>query len=188
MSFKRLPPGQKLTDDFPVLHYSHVPKIDIEKWQFEIKGKVKNKIKLSFIDFIKLPTIELKSDFHCVTGWSKFDLLWKGVLFKDIVSLVQPFAEARYILISSKDGYTTNMPLKIAMDDDVILAFQYNGKPLTLEHGYPLRLVVPKRYAYKSAKWVKEIEFLQDEQLGYWEQRGYSNSADPWNEERYSWR
>ncbi len=186
MNINRLPPGQRLTDEFPVLHYGEVPNVDIEKWDFTISGKVKKNLRLSFSEFKNLPTTELKADFHCVTTWSKFDLLWKGILFKEIASLVEPLPEARFVLIFALGGYTTNLPIDIAMDDDVIFAFEYDKKPLTPEHGYPLRLVVPKRYAYKSAKWVRGIEFLEFDQLGFWEQRGYSNSADPWKEERYS--
>ncbi len=184
----RLPPGQRLTEDFPVLHYGEIPNIDIEKWDFKAKGEIKNSIRLSFNEFIKLPSIELKADFHCVTKWSKFDLLWKGVSFKTISSIVEPLHNARFVSIFAELGYTTNLPLSVAMDDDVIFAFQYDGKPLTPEHGYPLRLVVPKKYAYKSAKWVRGIEFLEDDMPGFWERQGYSNSADPWKEERYSWR
>lgn len=182
---KRLPPGQILTDDFPVLHYGNVPKIDINKWDFRITGNIKNPIIFTFNEFIKLPSIELKADFHCVTKWSKFDLLWKGILFQTIASIAKPLPEAQFVSIVAEFEYTTNLPLTSVMDDDVIFAFEYDHKPLTPEHGYPLRLVVPKKYAYKSAKWVRGIEFLKDDKLGFWEQRGYNNSADPWKEERY---
>ena len=182
---KKLPPGQRLIEDFPVLHYGDVPEVNIETWDFTVKGLVRNPLRLSFDEFMKLPSVELRADFHCVTGWTKFDLHWKGVLFKTIAELANPLPDARYVLIFAENNYTTNLPLDIAMDNDVIFAYEYEGKPLTPEHGYPLRLVVPKRYAYKSAKWVRGIEFLQKDRPGFWEVRGYSNSADPWKEERY---
>lgn len=188
MSTNRLPPGQRLTEDFPVLHFGEIPKVDLEKWDFTVRGRLMKNLRFSFSEFISLPSIELKADFHCVTSWSKYDLIWRGVPFKEIANLAQPLDDARFVLIHAEGGYTTNLPLNVAMDDDVIFAYEYDRKPLTPEHGYPLRLVVPKRYAYKSAKWVRGIEFLEDDQLGFWEQRGYSNSADPWKEERYSWR
>ena len=182
---KRLPPGQKLIEDFPVLHYGSVPKIDINKWDFKVTGLVKNPIILNYNEFLKLPSVEIKTDFHCVTGWSKFDLIWKGVLFKTIAEIVKPFSEAKYVIIYAENDYTTNLPIEVALDDDVIFAYEYDGKPLTPEHGYPVRLVVPKRYAYKSAKWVRAVEFSSQDKPGFWEIRGYSNSADPWKEERY---
>lgn len=184
--YNRLPPGQRFTEDFPVLHYDGIPETDMKSWNFVVKGLVRNPLRLNFQEFTRLPSVESKADFHCVTGWSKFDLLWKGVLFKTISELVEPFPEARYVLIITEDNYTTNLPLDVVMDDDVIFAYEYDGKPLTPEHGYPLRLVVPKRYAYKSAKWVKGVEFVAIDMPGFWERRGYSNSADPWKEERYA--
>jgi DMSO/TMAO reductase YedYZ molybdopterin-dependent catalytic subunit len=182
---KKLPPGQRLIEDFPVLHYGDVPEVNIEDWDFTVKGLVRNPLRLSLDEFMKLPSVELRADFHCVTGWTKFNLHWKGVLFKTIAELANLLPDARYVLIFAENNYTTNLLLDIAMDNDVIFAYEYKGKPLTPEHGYPLRLVVPKRYAYKSAKWVRGIEFLQKDRPGFWEVRGYSNSADPWKEERY---
>jgi DMSO/TMAO reductase YedYZ molybdopterin-dependent catalytic subunit len=182
---KRIPPGQRLVKDLPVLHYGEIPKIDINNWDFTVKGLVRSPLRFTFQEFIKLPSVELVADFHCVTGWSMLDLKWKGILFKTIAQLAEPLSEARYVLILAENDYTTNLPLDVAMDDDVIFAFEYDGKPLTPEHGYPLRLVVPKRYAYKSAKWVRGVEFLSEDRPGFWEIRGYSNSADPWKEERY---
>jgi len=183
--FKRLPPGQKLIKVFPVLHYGEIPEIDIEKWNFTVEGLIKTPLRFTFQEFVKLPSIEITADFHCVTGWTKFDLRWKGVPFKTIAKLATPLPEARYVFIYAENDYTTNLPLEVAMDDDVIFAYEYEGKPLSLERGFPLRLVVPKRYGYKSAKWVRGIEFLQNNKPGFWEIRGYSNSADPWKEERY---
>lgn len=181
----RLPPGQHLRSDFPVLHYGDIPNIEIERWEFVIDGLVRNKLRFSFDELLRLPSVEVKADFHCVTGWSKFDLLWKGIPFKVIYSLAEPLPEARYAIIYGENDYSTNLSLDVAMNDDVLFAYEYDGKPLTPEHGYPLRLVVPKLYAYKSAKWVNRVEFTDKDKPGFWEVRGYSNSADPWKEERY---
>lgn len=182
----RLPPGQRLIEDFPVLHYGNIPEINMKKWNFKVTGLVKHTLIYTFEEFKGLPSVEIKADFHCVTGWSKFDLLWKGVLFKTIAELAEPLPDARYVNIIAENEYTTNIPFDVAMDDDVIFAYEYDRKPLTPEHGYPLRLVVPKRYAYKSAKWVRGVEFLEHDRPGFWEIRGYNNSADPWKEERYA--
>jgi len=182
----RLPRGQRLAEDFPVLQYGGIPEFNEKQWTFTITGLVTKPLRLTYKEFLSLPSMELTTDFHCVTGWSKFDLRWKGVLFKTIVSITKPSKEASFVEITAEQGYTTNLPLSVAMDDDVIFAFGLGGKPLTLEHGFPLRLVVPKRYAYKSAKWVRGLEFLKKDRLGFWESRGYSNSADPWREERFS--
>ncbi len=181
----RLPPGQRLIKDFPALHYGPVPYIDIKSWRFQVTGLVLNPIILTFEEFLKLESSLIKADFHCVTGWSKFDITWKGVKFKVIAELAKPLPDAKFVNIIAENDYKTSLPLEVAMDDDVIFAYESEGKPFTPEHGYPLRLVVPKKYAYKSAKWVKAVEFMKEDRLGFWEQRGYSNSADPWKEERY---
>ncbi|MEW6003396.1 MAG: sulfite oxidase-like oxidoreductase [Nitrospirota bacterium] len=186
MRKNRLPPGQTLREGFPVLHYGDIPEFDEGRWDFKVSGLVKIPMKLTYGEFLKLSSTEVTADFHCVTGWSKFDLKWKGVLFKTIALMAQPLEEARFVYIISDHGYTTNLPLEVAMDDDVIFAYGYGGKLLTPEHGFPLRIVVPKRYAYKSAKWVRGIEFLREDKPGFWELRGYNNSADPWKEERFS--
>ena len=186
MKEKRLPPNQRLINDFPVLHYGSIPRFDEKTWDFTITGQVETPFTWTYSEFLSLPSIEITADFHCVTGWSKFDLVWKGVLFKTIASMTKPFKTAKFVNIIAEQGYTTNIPLDVAMDNDVIFAYEYGGKPLTPEHGFPLRLVVPKRYAYKSAKWVRGIELLTEDKPGFWEVRGYSNSADPWKEERYS--
>lgn len=185
MKKDRLPPNQKLRDDFPVLHYGGIPTFDEKTWDFTVTGHVEKSLKWTFSEFLSLPSTEITTDFHCVTGWSKFDLQWKGVLFKTIASIAKPLLTAKFVNVIAEHGYTTNIPLDVAMDEDVIFAYDYGGKPLTPEHGFPLRLVVPKRYAYKSAKWVRGVEFLDIDKPGFWEVRGYSNSADPWKEERY---
>ncbi len=185
MKKDRLPPGQRLREDFPVLHYGDIPEFDENTWDFTVTGLVKNPLKLTYKEFMSLPSISLTTDFHCVTGWSKFNLSWKGVLFKTIASMAKPLQEARFVTIIAEHSYTTNLPFEVAMDDDVIFAYEYDGKPLTQAHGFPLRLVVPKRYAYKSAKWARGIEFLKEDRPGFWEVRGYNNSANPWKEERF---
>ncbi len=186
MKKNRLPPNQQLRTDFPVLHYGQVPEFNEKTWDFTVSGQAANPFRWSYDDFMALPSIEIMTDFHCVTGWSQFNLRWKGVLFKTIASIVKPLETAKFVNIIAEGGYTTNIPLDTAMDDDVILAYEYDGKPITPEHGFPLRLVVPNKYAYKCAKWVRGIEFLDKDKPGFWEVRGYSNSADPWKEERYS--
>ncbi len=183
---RRLPHGQTLRNDFPVLHFGEVPEFNSEKWDFSVTGLVENRIKFGYEEFLALPSVEITTDFHCVTGWSQFDMRWKGVLFRTIASIASPLKEARFVSIVAEHSYTTNITLETAMDDDVIFAYEYNRSPLTLEHGYPIRLIVPKRYAYKSAKWVRGIDFLSIDKPGFWEVRGYSNSADPWKEERFA--
>jgi DMSO/TMAO reductase YedYZ molybdopterin-dependent catalytic subunit len=147
---------------------------------------VHNPVKLSYDEFLKLPKTVSISDFHCVTGWSRLDNKWEGVLLKTICDLVKPLKEAKYVTITCEDGYTTSLPIADLLDPEVILAYQLHDKPLSAEHGGPLRLVVPKKYAYKSAKWVRRLRFTRDQELGFWETRGYSNTADPWKEERYA--
>ena len=181
----RLPPGQRLTTDFPVLHYAGVPRVDLATWRFEVAGEVAHPLQLSHSEFLALPKVTIISDFHCVTGWSRFDNRWEGVGCKEIASRCAPLASARFVTISSEDNYTTSLPLEQLLDDDVLLAYAHDGKQLAPEHGGPLRLIVPKRYAYKSAKWVKGLKFTVGQEIGFWEDRGYSNSADPWKEERY---
>jgi DMSO/TMAO reductase YedYZ molybdopterin-dependent catalytic subunit len=181
----RLPPGQRLREDFSVLHYGSIPQFNEDTWDFAVTGLVETLLKLTYKEFMSLPSTRLTTDFHCVTGWSKFALCWKGVLFKTIANRAKLLQQVRFVSIFSEYGYTTNLPVEVVMGDDVIFAYEYNEKPLTPEHGFPLRLVVPKLYAYKSAKWVRGIEFLKENRLGFWETRGYSNSADPWKEERF---
>ena len=134
---------------------------------------------------LALPTTRIVADIHCVTTWSKLDTVWEGVAFRALMNHVHPLPEARYVLVHSEYGFTANLPLEALMDDDVLLAYRYDDAPLTPEHGYPLRLVVPKRYFWKSAKWVRVIEFMAQDRPGFWEQYGYHNDGDPWQEERY---
>lgn len=181
----RLPPGQRLVKGFPILDLGTRPEIPLEDWFLEVKGLVENPVRWTWDQFMAQPQTEVVADFHCVTTWSAYDYRWEGVLFSTLAQKVKPKPEARFIYVLSYDNYSTNLPLEVAMDKDVLLAWKWNEEPLPREHGGPVRLVVPKRYAWKSAKWIKEIHFLDHEIRGYWEQRGYSTSADPWLEERY---
>ena len=183
----RLPPNQRLVTDFPVLHFGRVPEFDKKIWDFGVEGLVENPIKLTYDEFQALDKAVDVSDFHCVTGWSRFDNKWEGVRFSDITMLVKPKKNARFVTIECDGGYTTSMPLDEMMESGVLFAYNFDGKPLEPVHGGPLRLVVPKKYAYKSAKWIRKVVFTEEQELGFWEQRGYSDSADPWKEERYSY-
>jgi len=182
----RLPPGQHEVRNFPVLDLGLRPEVPQEKWELNIHGLVENPVKLSWTDFLALPQFKDTSDFHCVTTWSQFDMEWEGVAFFTLADLVRPKPAARHVFFKSYDGYSTNNPLEVCLDDDVLVAHRWNGQPLSVEHGGPARLIVPKRYAWKGAKFVREIVFLDRDILGYWELRGYSNHADPWLEQRFS--
>jgi len=184
---ERVPPNQRVAyDEFPVLHVGPVPKFNPEKWDFTVEGLINNPLRLNYSEFLKLPIVVSVSDFHCVTGWSILDSKWEGVAFKTIFDLVKPKENARYVTVIDESGYTTSLPLEDLMHKDVLLAYELNDKPLEPAHGAPLRLVVPHKYAYKSAKWVRTLRFTEKQELGFWEKRGYSNSADPWKEERYA--
>lgn len=183
---ERIPPHQVETKKFPVLHIGGIPGFDPATWDFEVNGLVDNPLKLSHAGFSQLPRSEVIADFHCVTRWSRLDNRWEGVKFKDLIALVKPAAEARFVTVVCEGDYTTSLPLADLSDENIILADTFNGTSLEPAHGWPLRLVVPKKYAYKSAKWVRRLNFTAKQELGYWEQRGYSNSADPWKEERHS--
>lgn len=184
----RIPPGQDLTEKWPVLHYGDIPRFDLNKWDFGISGLVAQPLGWTYAEFMSLPTVRLTSDIHCVTGWSKFDNDWEGVSVKALLDQAQPSADARFVSVQAEEGYTTNLPLTALYDDDVLLAFKHNGENLTPEHGWPLRLVVPKLYFWKSAKWVRGLELLDHDERGFWERYGYHNHGDPWKEERYSWQ
>jgi DMSO/TMAO reductase YedYZ molybdopterin-dependent catalytic subunit len=183
---ERVPPGQKLTEKWPALHYGSVPKIDVDQWQFNIFGLVEKVRQLSYAEFTALPQVQVYSDIHCVTGWSKLDNLWEGVASEGIRKLVNILPEAKFVMVHSTGGFTTNLSLGDFFQPDVLLAVKHNGQPLTKEHGYPLRLVVPRLYFWKSAKWVSGVEFMAEDKRGFWESYGYHNHGDPWKEERYS--
>jgi DMSO/TMAO reductase YedYZ molybdopterin-dependent catalytic subunit len=184
-STNRLPPGQHEVKNWPVLDLGVQPDVPVHKWSLTIDGLVEQPTVLTWQDFIALPQVERVSDFHCVTTWSRFDNHWKGVAFKTISDLVKPKPEAKFLFFTSHDGYTTNLSLAAALDD-LLLVHEWEGKPLALEHGGPVRGVVSRIYAWKGAKWIKQITFLDEDKLGFWEVRGYSNTADPFKEERFS--
>jgi DMSO/TMAO reductase YedYZ molybdopterin-dependent catalytic subunit len=181
----RIPPGQVLTEKWPVLHYGPVPKVDLAHWSFRIWGLVAQPLEWTWEQFLSLPSVESVSDIHCVTRWSRLDNRWRGVPVREVLARARPLPQARFVLAHAEYGYTANLPLEALLDDDVLLAYEHDGQPLTPEHGFPLRLVVPKRYFWKSAKWVRGLELLAEDRLGFWEQLGYHNDADPWQEQRY---
>ena len=182
---ERLPPGQHRVNNWPVLDLGRKPEIALDVWRLTIGGFVANPIEWTWTDFLAQPQIRSLSDFHCVTTWSTFDNEWEGVSFRHLISLVCPLSSAKCVLCSSYDDYTTNLPLDACADDDVLLVHSWNGKPLTRDHGAPVRMLIPKRYAWKGAKWIKTISFLDRDEKGFWEVRGYSNSAFPWENDRY---
>ena len=182
----RVPPGQYVTDKFPVLHYGSVPKTDLTAWSFRVWGQIANPFNLTWNEFKTLPRKTVSTDIHCVTRWSKLDTAWEGVAIQTILELAQLAPAASHVVAHSEQGYTTNVPLSVLNDDDVLLADTLGGRPLEMEHGWPLRLLVPKRYFWKSAKWIRGLEFLDHDQLGFWARYGYHNDADPWKEERFS--
>jgi DMSO/TMAO reductase YedYZ molybdopterin-dependent catalytic subunit len=181
----RLPPGQSLTLKWPVLHEGSVPRFEPWRWDLRLFGLVKNPLQLSWEDFNRLPRVSITSDFHCVTRWSRFDNRWDGVAFREITKLTVPEPEAKYVLVHAEQGYTANIPLADLDRDNVLLATHHDGRPLEPDHGYPLRLIVPHLYAWKSVKWVRGFEFLQSDEPGFWEQNGYHRRGDPWKEQRY---
>lgn len=185
-STDRLPPGQKLTAGFPVLDLGVQPEVPLDQWALTLDGLVENPRRFSWQDFNALPQVEDVSDFHCVTTWSKYDCHWSGVSFPTLFELAQPKPEAKFVYFTSYDGYSTNVPLEQCLDDDVLVATRFESQPLPREHGGPARVIIPKLYAWKGAKFVKTISFLDRDKLGFWEVRGYSNRADPWKEERYA--
>jgi DMSO/TMAO reductase YedYZ molybdopterin-dependent catalytic subunit len=182
----RLPPGQKLTTGFPVLDLGVQPAIPCEQWQLKFDGLVEKPTALSWAQFHTLPQVDDVSDFHCVTTWSKYDCRWGGVAFTTLYELAQPKPEAKFVYFTSYDGYSTNVALAACLDDDVLVATSLDGAPVSREHGGPARVIIPKLYAWKGAKFVNGIAFLAEDKLGFWEVRGYSNTADPWTEDRYA--
>lgn len=182
----RLPPGQHVVKGWPVLDLGIRPDIQIDHWTLSVDGLVESPFTWTWQQFLEQPQVRLEADFHCVTTWSTFDNVWEGVSFRHLMQMARVQPAARFVYVRSHDDYTTNLPLDACDDEDVLLVRSWNGEPLTPEHGAPVRMLVPKRYAWKGAKWIKEIRFLDRDRLGYWEQRGYSNSALPWEEDRYA--
>jgi len=182
---EKLPPGQKAVKRVVPLHIGSVPKFDSQNWSLTVDGEVEKPLTLKWNDLLSLPTVVSVSNFHCVEGWSVLDNKWEGVAFKTIVKMVAPKDNVKYVFFTCDDGYTTSLPLAELLGD-VLLAYKLNDKLLQAEHGAPLRLIVPKKYAYKSAMWLRRITFTSKHELGYWESRGYSDTADPWKNDRYS--
>ena len=183
---KRLPPNQVRTLKWPVLDASGPPQIDLSTWKLEVAGLVKTPIRWSYAEFRSLPRVKVKSDFHCVTRWSRLDNEWVGVSAREILKRAGVLPEAQFVLVHAYDGgWTTNMPLGDFSAEDVLFADIHDGRPLPLEHGGPVRLVVPRLYAWKSAKWVSRVELIDRDRAGYWEELGYHMRGDPWAEERY---
>jgi DMSO/TMAO reductase YedYZ molybdopterin-dependent catalytic subunit len=185
---KRVPPGQRLVKGWPVLHVGPIPKFNEEEWDLRVDGLVEDPLTLSYTDLKALPNAALTADMHCVTGWTTLDNVWEGVLFRTVAERARPLPEARWVTAHCDYGYTSDLSLEAMMEEDVLLAWAHNGEPLTPEHGFPLRLVVPARYGWKSAKWLRGLEFAAENRRGYWEERGYHVHADPWPEERYSYQ
>ncbi len=182
----RLPIGQTEAKNWPVLDLGILPELDRETWQVSVFGACDNPVQLSFVELLELEQTVDTSDFHCVTTWSLMDLEWKGVRVSELVALAEPHEDAKYLLCHGYDGYTTNVTLAEALKPDVLLAYQVNGAPLPASHGGPVRMITPQLYAWKGAKWIKALELLSQERLGFWEERGYSSTALPWRNDRYS--
>jgi len=181
-----LPPGQSLTLKWPVLHYGSVPRFDPNTWDLRTTGLVEHPLTLNWKEFNALPKIQRTSDFHCVTRWSRFDNHWDGVAFRELLARVRPKPEAAYVLLHAEQGYTANVPLADLDREEVLLATHHDGEPLSADHGFPMRLIVPHLYAWKSVKWLRGLEFLDHDTPGFWEQNGYHMYGDPWKEQRYS--
>ena len=181
----RVPPGQYLTEKWPVLHYGTVPRFDPKTWDFRVFGKVEKEITLKWDEFAKLDQKFVQADMHCVTTWSRLDQKWEGIPFAKIVEFAKPTPEAKFVIAHSEYGFTANVPIEYCLRDDCLIALRANGEPLTPEHGSPARLVIPPLYAWKSAKWLRGIEFSAVDKPGFWERNGYHNRGDPWKEERY---
>ena len=182
----RLPPGQRLVDGWPVLDLGVQPYVSETNWTLTVDGAVEAPLAWNWEDFLAQPQVSMVSDIHCVTAWSRYDNRWDGVATTHLLEAVKPKPDATHIIQHSHDGYTTNVPLEVFAAKDAILAHSWEGQPLTREHGAPMRLVIPAKYFWKSAKWLKRLEFVAADRPGFWEERGYHNDGDPWKEERYS--
>lgn len=182
---ERLPPGQHLVQTWPVLDLGVQPAVALDGWSLRVFGSVAEQVTLDWAGFLALPQRAFTSDMHCVTTWSRYDNAWRGVATRDLMALVQPSAEAKFVILHSYDGYTTNLPLADFAAEDAVLATHWQGQPLSREHGGPVRVIVPQLYLWKSAKWVQRVEFSPVDKPGYWEVNGYHRRGDPWTEERY---
>lgn len=184
----RVPPGQRIVRGWPVLHEGRIPRFDESSWSFEVNGACADAVTLNYSELQDLGSMEMTSDFHCVTGWSKLGNRWRGVQTKKLLARANPNEDAAHVLVHAEQGYTANVPLDVLQEEESMLAWGHNGNQLAPKHGWPLRLVVPRLYGWKSVKWVRRFEILTADQRGFWEIRGYHNRADPWLEERYSYQ
>jgi len=182
----RIPPGQQLTVKWPVLHYGNVPRVDLKKWRFDVSGLVEAPVSWSWDEFLALPAASRTNDIHCVTRWTKLDNTWDGVPVRDVLALVRLKPEATHVMVHAEHGFTANLALSDFDREENLFARLHNGQELTEEHGWPLRLVVPHLYFWKSVKWIRGLEFLDHDEPGFWERNGYHMRGDPWTEERYS--
>jgi DMSO/TMAO reductase YedYZ molybdopterin-dependent catalytic subunit len=183
----RLPPGQYITEKWPVLHAGAVPHYDdLSTWTFRVFGEVENELELSWEQLSALPRSENRQDIHCVTRWSRFDARFEGVHWREVAALAKPKPTAAFVIAHAEHGFTANVPIRFLTDDNALLVTHADGEPLTPDHGYPLRLVIPGKYFWKSAKWLRGLELSAEDKPGFWERYGYNNDADPWKEERYS--
>ena len=182
----RVPPGQVVTHGWPILHAGSVPfDLTVENWSLELHGDVEAPRRLAFADLLRLPQRDETVDIHCVTSWTKLGTRWRGVPFREVAALARPGPSARFVVLECEQGFTTSLPLDALVEEDVLIAHEYDGAPLAPEHGGPVRMLVPRRYFYKSAKWLRGLRFVREDEPGFWEVRGYSNIADPWRETRY---
>jgi DMSO/TMAO reductase YedYZ molybdopterin-dependent catalytic subunit len=181
----RLPPGQYLTEKWPVLHAGEVPGVDLATWTLEVSGEVEEPLTLTFEQLTQLPPTEVTTDIHCVTRWSRFDAQFKGVHWRELAKLVRPKSSARFAIAHAEHGFTANVPLAALQDEHALVVYEADGAPLTPDHGYPVRLFIPTKYFWKSAKWLRGIELSAVDKPGFWERYGYHNDADYWREQRY---
>ncbi len=181
----RLPPGQYLTEKWPVLHAGEVPDVDVATWTLAITGEVEEPLTLSYDELRALPATSVTTDIHCVTRWSRFDAGFKGVHWRELAALCRPKPTARFVIAHAEHGFTSNVPLAALEDDNALIVYEADGEPLTPDHGYPVRLFIPTRYFWKSAKWLTGIELSSIDKPGFWERYGYHNDADYWKEQRY---
>lgn len=184
----RVPPNQHVTTKFPVLHHGNVPSYpDLAEWDLTVFGLVESPRTFGYAQLMNLPQTEMSTDIHCVTGWSRLDNTWTGISSSELLKHIKIKQEARYVVFHAEEGWTSNLPLEDFLKETTLLTHSHNGKPLTPKHGFPFRAVVPHLYFWKSAKWLRKIEFTADDQPGFWERNGYHNYGDPWKEQRFSW-
>ena len=181
----RLPPGQYLTEKWPVLHAGDVPDVDLATWDFRVWGEVEEPLTLTFEQLKELPATDVTSDIHCVTRWSRFDARFKGVHWRELAKLCRPKPSARFVIAHAEQGFTANVPLSAIEDENALVVYEADGEPLTPDHGWPVRLFVPTKYFWKSAKWLRGLELSATDKPGFWERYGYHNEADYWQEQRY---